>query len=224
MLNPKRSMKNTINQLIRRLIAITPLVIGCLLSGCVNLTAPKAATDFKPINQTQRAQMLSQIKQWDIQGAFSITSPSQTQIANYSWQLNDQRHFTITLASSLNLYQAVIKRQGTRIELIKNNDQPVSANSVSALMRDNLGFALPISNLYYWIRGLAAPGKKQATYNDVGLLTRLQQDGWTIDFIDYTHVGRLDLPQMIKLSGHNLAVKLVIKRWQLPQTTPEITA
>ena len=189
------------------------LLLTLSLSSCVNLSSPAGATSFTPLHQSQRAQHLSNIKQWSIQGAFSITSPSDHEIANYTWALKDQKHFTIAISSSLNLYHLNINQSGNVVTLIKDQKQPLIADNTETLMQKTLGYALPIDNLYYWIRGLTAPGPQQATYNDYGLLTQLKQNGWNITFLNYTHHQDVDLPQLIRLQGHDLNIKLVIKQW-----------
>ena len=199
--------------------AVISLLFTLALSGCVNLSSPPGATSFTAQQQSKRAQDLTAIKQWSIQGAFSITSPSDQEIANYTWELKDQKHFTIMISSTLNLYQLNITQSGTVVTLVKDQKQPLIADNIETLMQKTLGYALPVDNLYYWIRGLAAPGQHQAVYNDYGLLTQLQQNGWSITFLNYKHHQQVDLPQLIRLQGHDLKVKLVIKHWNTSPST-----
>ncbi|HAG61572.1 MAG TPA: outer membrane lipoprotein LolB [Coxiellaceae bacterium] len=203
--------------LFRRLLLC--IISSGLLTGCVNLTPPTGATSFNTQHETTRAQQLNNITHWTTRGAFSITTPKEAQIANYTWHLTDQTHYTIHIASSLNLYQLHITQSGDHVTLIKDQNKPLIANNPESLMQQALGYSLPISNLYYWIRGLPAPGTQQTTYNQYGHLTQLKQDGWTITFLNYTHQGDVDLPQLIRLNGHHLAIKLVIKQWNL--STPK---
>ncbi len=215
-------MFNTLFSCIHRTkVIILCSILSYLLTGCVNVTPPAGATSFNKQHQATRAQRLNNITHWTTRGAFSITTPQEAQIANYTWKLTDQTHYTLHIASSLNLYQLHITQSGNTVTLVKDQKQPLTANNPEALMQQALGYSLPISNLYYWIRGLPAPGTKQTTYNDYGLLTQLEQDGWTITFLNYTHQGNVDLPQLIRLTGHHLAIKLVIKQWELAHPSPK---
>ena len=197
----------------RRLVLC--IICSSLLTGCVNLTPPAGDVSFNTQHKTDRAQQLNNITRWTTRGAFSITTPKDAQIANYTWQLTDRTHYTIQISSSLNVYQLHITQSGDHVTLIKDQNKPLVANNPESLTQQALGYSLPISNLYYWIRGLPAPGTQQSTYNQYGHLTQLKQDGWTISFLNFTHQDDVDLPQLIRLNGHNLAIKLVIKQWSL---------
>ena len=82
-------------------------------------------------------------------------------------------------------------------------------------MQQQTGTRLPVKNLFYWVRGLPAPGPVQLTHRDSnGHLTELIQSGYKISYSNYTTVNQIDLPGKIQLQGHDVMIKLVIKRWR----------
>ena len=82
-------------------------------------------------------------------------------------------------------------------------------------MQQQLGWRLPLSNLFYWMRGLPAPGNYQADFDRYGHLTLLSQMGWQVHYANYVSVGSVDLPQILELTQAELYVKIVIKRWKI---------
>lgn len=202
--------------LIKSIIAIT---LCTLLSGCISLQPPTANTDFSSQSITEQQNKLKQLTCWSIKGAFSLQSNNQSDIANYQWDVTNDHQYTLTIASTMNLYSVQINRDGNQTTLNDNNHQPTTAASPEALLKQVTGYRLPVSNLYFWVRGLAAPGQQQAQYNDHGHLTHLIQDGWDITLSHYSHEDQFDLPQTIQLTRKNLAIKLVIKQWQTQCTS-----
>ena len=196
-------------------VLLSYCLFSVILSACVSLTAPTPASHYHVQSYNERAQSLNAITCWTASGAFSVTTPKESGIANYVWQLTDQTHFKVDIASTLNVYQLAITREGSSSTLIKNQHQSLVANNPETLMQQSVGYSLPVSNLYYWMRGIAAPGKYQAQYDQYGHITQLSQQGWTITFLNYNHVDTVDLPQLIQLKRKDLSVKLVVKKWDL---------
>ena len=191
------------------------LICPLLLSSCVSLTPPPAATQFKKESKLSRQAQLQAIRHWNIGGALSIKQKDKAQIANFSWKLQSKSNYKIRISSTLNVYNIQIQAKAGQLTLNQNNKAPLHAQTPQELMQKAVGFALPINNLYYWVRGLAAPGKSKPSFDQYGHLTRLSQQGWQIRFMRYTHVNTLDLPQLVQLSRENLTIRIVIKRWAI---------
>jgi len=73
-----------------------------------------------------------------------------------------------------------------------------------------------VSGMHYWVRGLAAPdGAAQVQRDAAGLMTRLEQSGWVINYDRYQSVAGLSLPGKLRLERDDIAVRLVIDEWLL---------
>ena len=196
--------------------ACLAIIIPLLLSGCVSMKTPVAAAHFKKESSASRQSQLNAIRRWSIAGALSIKQNGKAQIANFSWDLRSKKNYTVQISSSLNVYNIVIQSTTHGLTLNQNNHSTLHARNPQELMQKAVGFTLPLNNLYYWIRGITAPGGNQPQFDRFGHLTRLKQQGWNIHFMRYTHVNTLDLPQLVQLSRNNLSIRLVIRRWTLP--------
>ena len=72
---------------------------------------------------------------------------------------------------------------------------------------------VPVAALAWWVRGLAAPGEvERSVLDENGVLTLLQQDGWSVEYGRYSTVGGELMPLAAVLS-----VKLAIRKWELPE-------
>lgn len=195
------------------------LLSSALLGGCVSMSTPKqpAAGSYQTKTVADRQAQLNTIKSWSATGAVSVQRAQQSPtIMRFEWQQLGATNYRIDLAASLNLAAVSITGQPHRVTLQKGGEPPMSAATPEQLMQKNLGWSLPIPSLWYWARGLPAPGATQATkYDEFGHLTFLQQDGWTVKFDGYRPVQGIDLPQVIELQRADILIKLVIKNWRI---------
>ena len=185
-----------------------------LLSGCTTLYL----SNQKPViyhQQTwqQRYNNLSCLSKWNIDGTFSIQQFGKTTIAAYNWQQNGT-NYHIRIHSSLGIYSINICGHPGRVILWRSPQEHYTASTLQRLIQKQLNWKLPLSNLYYWIRGIYTPGVAYRALVDFDAhLIKLQQSGWNIFFSQYTSVRSVDIPSVLQLSSGCLVVKIVIKHW-----------
>ena len=181
------------------------------LAGCATVkpqgpSTSNAATSVTA--QTSRA----------YQGRFAIQYNDQNgqqrnAYGNFSWQETGDT-VTLQLRNPLGQTLAVVTSSPASATLELPNRQPLTADNVSTLMQNALGFALPVEGLRYWLQPSPAPTSRAKTEKDPDQPSRLKQitqDGWTIDYLAYadapaTGVKRLNLSR----SEPPLDIKLVL--------------
>lgn len=194
------------------------LATGLLLAGCVSMsTTPQPAGTFKTESAATRQSEAANVRSWNASGAVSIQqAQKQPMIMHYEWQQSGPYNYRINLAASLNLAAVTITGTPGQVTLQKGNEPPLHAPSPEQLMRKNLGWSLPVPSLWYWARGLPAPGDNQATkYDQYGHLVYLQQHGWRVSYQGYQTVNGVDLPQIMELHSGNITARIVFKQWQI---------
>lgn len=190
------------------------LFLSCLLAACATLPAKQGALNHH-IPWPERKKQLSAIQHWQIEGAVAIKTPQHGQTASLNWQQQNHTDYQMSLFGPLGVGRVSLTGNTDGVTLLANNHQ-YQAKTPEALMQKMLGWHLPVRNLYYWIRGLAAPGfKAQLTFDTYQHLAKLEQQGWWVTYQRYTGVGRYDLPSLLQLQHGNLTVKIVISQWQL---------
>jgi outer membrane lipoprotein LolB len=181
------------------------------LSGCASVkpqgpTTSTAATALT--TQTSRA----------YHGRFAVQYVDQNgqqrnAYGNFDWQ---ERGDTVTLQlrNPLGQTMAIVTSSPAAATLELPNRQPMTADNVSTLMQNALGFTLPVEGLRYWLQPSVAPTSKAKTEKDPqqeSHLKQIQQDGWTIDYVAYadapaTGVKRVNLAR----TEPPLDIKLVL--------------
>ena len=132
---------------------------------------------------------------------------------NFSWQETGDT-VTLQLRNPFGQTLAIVTSSPASATLELPNRQPLTADNVSTLMQNALGFALPVEGLRYWLQPSPAPTSRAKTEKDPEQPSRLKeitQDGWTIDYLAYadapaTGVKRVNLTR----SEPPLDIKLVL--------------
>jgi outer membrane lipoprotein LolB len=179
-----------------------------LLTACSTL--PPAA--FRPQGETPRS--TSALKHWALQGSMGIRTPQEGTNATIHWQQSGQR-YALQIYGPLGIYR--IQLEGTPNNVVLQSEgQTYRASSAESLLKQQLGWSIPVSNLVYWVRGLAAPGfSANAVRDSQNRLTTLTQQGWQIQYLDYVNVKQLELPRKIVLTQPQLQVRFVIRQWTI---------
>jgi outer membrane lipoprotein LolB len=181
------------------------------LAGCASvkpqgLSTSNAATSVT--TQTSRA----------YQGRFAVQYNDQNgqqrnAYGNFAWQETGDT-VTLQLRNPLGQTLAIVTSSPASATLELPNRQPLTADNVSTLMQNALGFALPVEGLRYWLQPSPAPTSRARTEKDPeqpSHLKQITQDGWTIDYLAYadapaTGVKRINLSR----SEPPLDIKLVL--------------
>lgn len=194
---------------------LLPLLLITWLSSCVTVSEQPQVAQNESISWETRVQTLSNLQTWDLKGLIAIRQGNNAVSANLQWQ-QQHHNYHISLFGPLGSHSYELNGRPGRVELASGNGQRRTASSPEQLLAQEAGWQLPISNLYYWVRGIPVPDlaaqKKLDRYNH---LIQLKQQGWDIQYLRYTSVGKLDLPSKIFLNNPALNVKIVISQWVL---------
>ncbi|MGA7780330.1 MAG: lipoprotein insertase outer membrane protein LolB [Paraburkholderia sp.] len=132
---------------------------------------------------------------------------------NFDWQEAGDT-VTLQLRNPLGQTLAIVTSSPASASLELPNRQPLTADNVSTLMQNAMGFALPVEGLRYWLQPSPAPTSKAKTEQDPqdpARLKEIRQDGWTIDYLAYADAPATGLKR-VNLSREEppLDIKLVL--------------
>ncbi|WP_226645764.1 lipoprotein insertase outer membrane protein LolB [Microbulbifer variabilis] len=196
-------------------LLVTALTL--LISACAGQKTKEPAAAEGP-SETAAPTSVVQLKQWSIKGKLGVRSPADNGSANLTWQQSGPQNFRIHLSGPLGAGTTVISGSAGGVSLVRGNEAPVVARDAAQLTQQTLGWPLPAREMFYWVRGLPAPGPRGAEkHNGQGELQSLQQSGWSLHFSDYQQNGPYLLPTRIKAQTNGVTgpvqVTLVIKEW-----------
>lgn len=193
----------------RRLSIIALLMLTSLLSAC-------QSTLVLPENVSRQQEAIRRIPSWQAEGKIAINMNGERQSASFDWQ---QQHgnYVIHLYGPFGQGATWLRRTSKGVSLENADIGNRRAATAELLMQETLGWQVPVSELQYWIRGLAAPKPAPSVLelNDNQLIAQLEQQGWQVTFSRYgLHEGWV-LPEKLSAEREGIEVTLVVKRWQL---------
>lgn len=167
---------------------------------------------------------LRQLNHWYIEGRISVQTSEQGGQADLSWQQFDEQRYQIRLQAPLGAGTTWIEGGPQGVELRTSAGDVVFDQSVDALLLQLQGWPLPVSGLFYWIRGLPAEtaGYKIRKRHTSGYPRVIEQDGWRIELLRYQQVDDYVLPSKLfirRLDAQEVDVRLIIRQWQMQPVT-----
>jgi outer membrane lipoprotein LolB len=191
------------------------LLITCLfgLASCASLSS-KQQTSAPTISWENRARTLSNIQHWNLKGLIAIRTTKDAWSANWQWAQNPA-DYTIALFGPLGSHSIQLTGTSGAVLLETSDGKKSHSTSPETLLEQQLGWRLPVSSLYYWIRGLPVPNiSAQKQLDAFKRITVLNQQGWRIEYLRYLTLNQIDLPAKMVLNNSALNVKIIINRWE----------
>lgn len=184
-----------------------------LLAGCELLqTTTQPPLPSQPVNWVQHVRALTLMDEWHIKGKIGIKQGDDGGSAYLDW-VQSQDSFYITLSGPLGQGTTIISgnKSGAKLE---NSDGSFIAETPEQLLYEHSGWLLPLSNLLYWVKGLPEPRSSSTPqFNDIGLISTMDQGGWTLQFERYRSALGEPLPHKIKIMSGDLKVTVLVKQW-----------
>lgn len=182
-----------------------------LASGCATTKISSRAP--APKSWDEHKAKLQAVQSWQMRGRVSIKSLDKafdSLSANVFWRQQDQ-FYDISLFGPVGLGAIKLLGQPGQTVLTDNQNHQYKAESPESLMQQQLGWSLPVSQLYYWVRGLPAPERIDQLYiSPDNRLESLEQDGWIITYQTYQYINHIWFPRKIVLKAQNIKVTLLV--------------
>jgi outer membrane lipoprotein LolB len=185
------------------------LLLMALLQACS--LQPSIDTDQQPSTSLAAMANNHTISQWRLSGKIGIRSQKQSETAYLNWY-QCQDNFDIRLSGPLGQGAVHLSGDNTLVHLQTSKGERYSAASAEQLMNQQLGWQLPIAELFYWVRGLPSPSGI-AQVNDSG--DGFKQSGWQLHFKNPTTQGQYTLPGKVIAIHPQMKITLILKQWDL---------
>jgi outer membrane lipoprotein LolB len=152
---------------------------------------------------------------FDLLGRISTTYSGGNVSANVRWEHVAERD-EIWLMTPTGQTMAHALDSAAGVVLTRADRQEYRARNVEDLTRQALGWPLPLSQLQYWVRGLAVPGSQPAEVerDSANRLKTFTQGGWRVALTyhdDGEYAGRVRLVDLV--DGPN-RIRFVVDTWR----------
>ena len=198
-------------------IALSLGLTACLRAPSMDLPSSieGIAIPVPKLDWQSRQAQLEDIIDWRLNAAMTAIQGQQATSASVDWQQHANQ-YQLTFWGPLGIGSTKLSGNAQKVTLYTADGHTLVATDAESLLKQALGWQLPVNNLYYWVRGLPAPGVSMVIQLDrEQRLVSLQQQGWTINYLDYMSINHTDLPSKIFMQNHNLQLRLAISKWQL---------
>lgn len=190
--------------------AAVALVSALALVGCAT-TAP-IAPGSPPADA--RSALLA-LTAWHANGRVAVKTANDGWSAGFEWREADERG-EVNVRGPFGAGSARITRTPTLIRIEQGSappiDVPAPFDALEATLVERLGVPLPLTQLRWWLIGVAAPGVPS-----VGDAAAFEQSGWRVQVNEYTTVpgAPAPLPRRLVLERDATRVRVIVDRWDL---------
>lgn len=190
------------------------LILLLTLNACTGVAVKDANLVDKATYQ-DRTDKLAAMVEWGLTGKISLDDGDQGGSGKLQWDVGPgQSELGFHGAMGRGAWHLEMGPEGARLKMADGTEQ--TADDVNDLIREYVGWPVPLGALQWWARGLAAPGLiDNEQFGPEGLLVSLRQFGWNVDFSRYDSVGDIELPVRLKATRDNYRVKLAISSWRM---------
>ncbi len=185
------------------------LALILLLGACA--TPVQAPHPAWPARQAA----LGALRAWNLNGRLAVTNEQDGWHASLYW-VQQGAVYAIDLVGPLGQGRVQIQGDARTVSIRTADGKTQQADDPDALLEQAVGVRIPLRGLVYWVRGLPDPVQPSAlAFDEQGRLSHLEQDGWTLDYLDYMAVDRLALPRRMRAWRGDLKVQIVVNDWTL---------
>jgi outer membrane lipoprotein LolB len=197
------------------------LLFVVLAAGCraVPLAGPadRAAQDA----YRARSDELSAWTAWEMRGRLSIDDGREGGSGRLAWRTQD-RFSRLDFRGTLGQGAWRLQISDSRAVLERADGSQAEASSVEVLVQQELGWQVPVDALRHWVLGMQAPGPvARVDLDELGRVTHLEQDGWSIELGRYRQAEGVDVPGRIEAARGELRIKLIATSWTRLEPEPE---
>lgn len=180
------------------------LAVLLLQSGC-------AVIEEKPLQAYHLADMqqFQQDRSWQFEGRIALANDKESISASIAWVHQIDRD-DIELTGPLAQGRLAIAVLPNKVIIEDGENRQEFEGVVEAIFTDQLGVAIPVQALRYWVLGVNDP--HQAVVEQVD---GFGQSGWTVKFKEMQLVGGLTLPHKMAVEKELTKIKLIVDQWKI---------
>lgn len=196
--------------------------VFAVLAACA--TAPPTP-DLPPVTgspavyQQQRVAALATIPDWSLSGRVALSNGKDGGSGRLDWEQAGSA-YEVALSAPVTRQSWRLSGAPGRASLEGLKGGPRNGPDARLLLLEATRWDIPIEALASWLRGVSADegrfGPAELTFGEDGRISRIDQDGWTIEFAGWRPVtGQpAELPHRLTATRGGARVRLVVDGWR----------
>jgi len=195
------------------LVAVVAMV--AVVAGCASVPGPAPVADPDRAFRAREAR-LAAVSRWTAFGRLAIITPEDSVNVSMRWR---QRGDAYEIRLTGPLGQGAVELSGDRAGVVlRTPEETWTSPDPESLMRERLGWSVPVAGLRFWILGRSDPRSvlEALDLDAAGRPAELRQGGWKVRYLRYGEQGEaLDLPTKVFLDSGQVSARMVLRRWEL---------
>lgn len=194
-----------------RWASLLPLL---LLAACARMPVKPGDEARLEAAQAAHEAALAQETRWSLQGRIAVRANGDGGSGRIDWHQQGES-FDIRLSAPVTRASWRLEGQPGAARIEGLDGGPLAGPDARDLLRQAVGWDIPVQALAHWVRGGRAPGPAELRYGPDGRPAELRQQGWTVEYRDW-EAGAFPRPRRIFASRDDASVRLVVDQWQRP--------
>jgi outer membrane lipoprotein LolB len=189
----------------------------CLLAACAS-APPRThqATAALQAAQAAREVQLAARTHWTLAAHLAVSNGHDGGSGELEWH-QDGSAFVFSVRAA-NGKTVRLSGDANHAILEGAEAQPSEDSDAQRLLRERVGWDVPLNELRAWVLGLRAPASAaQLQFGEQDLPAVLDQDGWKVEYLDWFTDRSPALPRRVFASQGQTRVKLAIQTWSFEQ-------
>lgn len=188
-----------------------------IIGGCAEVpvsrgVAPAARDPAWEIHRST----VAMLHRWSLFGRIAMQTSEEGWQAGIDWRQMDDT-YTLRIMAPFGRGTYGVEGSPQSVTIYTPDARRLTARDAETLIREQLGWVVPVNGLHYWVRGIPDPAAPMTglRVDEAGRMTEVEQSGWRISILDYTRTGHLDLPAGLHATySDRIKLRLVIQRWE----------
>lgn len=188
----------------------------CMRVAYLAMLLAIAGCTTAPVRTTAPVASLESLSRWQANGRIAVAGAQGGGSGQFEWQ-QAQSASDVVIRGPLGIGSLRVSLDAEHPEQMRlqlGDGRQLQADAAWTELEARLGAPVPAASLRYWLLGLPAPSPhewlEQGERSGV-----LLQDGWRIEFLEYTEVSGQRTPSRIKATQGPARIRLVVDRWRL---------
>jgi outer membrane lipoprotein LolB len=188
-----------------RRCAITAIVLAALLTACASRPPRADRTAWRPVAAGDEP---AHSEHFRLAGRLAVSDGRDGGSAGFVWVQRGE-HYEVELRQPVS--QRTWRLRGDRRGATLEGDGrgPRRAGSAEVLLRELLGWEVPVTGLRHWLRGLVVPAQQVSVERDGrGRLSAFEQDGWRVEYRDWLSEGLWPVRMQARQASYSVRVQV----------------
>ena len=195
----------------RHLRSAAILISLAALAACAPVRVRE--TPATSASQDAREAALAPHTHWRVDAHISVSDGRDGGSGDLVWT-QDRGSYSFTVRAPVTGRTWKLSGDAQRAQLEGVEPQAVVGSDPQQLLREHVGWDVPLAALGSWVRGLRAPGTRaELQYDAQNLPAVLEQDGWKIEYRDWHADRSPPMPRKLFAARGNARVRMAIESW-----------